>query len=362
MPRSICFVGHLMLPVLTGSDDAVIGGAEVQSYHLAEEMQRRAWEVSFLVCAMHEAQHGVLQTRLGPARVLYPRRLRKSPADKLHEKRRTFGAVRRTDSDLIFQRAVWDADVCALAARLSKRPFVYSVASDRDAVGLPRCSRRRAVLRLAAAVIAQSDTQRDWLQRYGCEARVIPTGFPVPEWREQTRDEILWVGTLRALKRPEIVLDLAEALPEQRFVLCGGPGEDPELAARIERRARRIVNLRFEGFVPYARIHEHFARARVLVNTSRYEGFPNTFVLAWLHGAVVASLGVDPDGLLADRGLGLVGRDPVELLNALRRVLEDDATRRAIAARARRRAELHHDIRRVGEAYEEVFESTLGRR
>lgn len=362
MPRSICFVGHLMLPLLRGTDEPVVGGAEVQMFHLAQELVHRGWDASFLVCGLAATDRGRIDTPLGPAQVLYPRRSQKTAAQKWLEKRALYAAVRATGADLVFQRAVWDADVAALAARVRRVPYVYSLASDRDAVQLPSWSRRRNVIRWATQVVAQSALQQDCLRRYGRQATRIASGFPVPPVATAAAAEVLWVGTLRALKRPELFLDLAAAFPAHPFVLCGGPGEDPQLARSIEARAATLPNVRFEGFVPYARMAAHYARARVLVNTSTYEGFPNTFVLAWLHGAMVVSLGVDPDGWLARGGLGAVARDPQELRTLVGRALADPAWAATTAARARTHAVQEHDIRHVAIAFESVFEAAKRRR
>jgi glycosyltransferase involved in cell wall biosynthesis len=360
MARSVCFVGHLMLPLLTGSDEPVVGGAEVQSFHLAAELQRRGWQTSFLVCSLDGTAAGtVLATPYGPAQILYPRHASKTPAIKLQEKRALFAAIRASDASLVFQRAVWDADVAAIAARRNRIPYVYSLASDRDALRLPFLSRRRNVLRWATAVAAQSAAQRESVRRYGRDATIIPTGFPVPTWQESGRNTVLWVGTLRALKRPGLFLDLAAEHPDWRFVLCGGPGEDPRVAEQIAARAAHLPNVDAAGFVPYARMPEYFARARVIINTSEYEGFPNTFVLAWLYGAVVLALGVDPDGWLSRGGLGAVARDAPELSALLRRALTDDEWTRATMQRARRHAERVHDIGPVTTAFEALFETAL---
>lgn len=357
MPGSICFVGHLMLPLLRGTHEPFVGGAEVQMFHLAQELVRRGWQASFLVCGTGPADAGRVETALGPAHVLFPRRIAKTAGQKIQEKRALYAAVRSSRAGLVLQRAVWDADVAALAARTRRVPYVYSLASDRDVVALPRWSRRRNVIRWASQVVAQSSLQQEWLRRYGRDAPRIASGFPVPPAPGGARDEVLWVGTLRALKRPEIFLDLAAAFPAHPFVLCGGPGEDAQLARDVEARAATLPNVRFEGFVPYASMAAHYARARVLVNTSTYEGFPNTFVLAWLHGAMVASLGVDPDGRLSRSGWGAVARDPGELRALVGRALSDPAWAAGLGARARAHAEQEHDIRNTATAFETVFET-----
>jgi glycosyltransferase involved in cell wall biosynthesis len=59
-----------------------------------------------------------------------------------------------------------------------------------------------------------------------------------------------------------------------------------------------------------------FGQARVLLNTSEAEGFPNAYLQAWRSGTPVVSP-VDPDGLILSQGLGRVAERPENLARAV---------------------------------------------
>jgi glycosyltransferase involved in cell wall biosynthesis len=66
--------------------------------------------------------------------------------------------------------------------------------------------------------------------------------------------------------------------------MIGGPGANRALYEAIAERAARLPNVQFKGFLPLHETERWFDRARVLVNTSDYEGMPNTFLQAWARG------------------------------------------------------------------------------
>ena len=79
----------------------------------------------------------------------------------------------------------------------------------------------------ARTVIAsQTEFQAQMLrENHGLESTVVNMMVELP--RRSAEDEkdidVLWVSNLRALKRPELALELARQLPEVRFTLAGGP-------------------------------------------------------------------------------------------------------------------------------------------
>jgi glycosyltransferase involved in cell wall biosynthesis len=124
------------------------------------------------------------------------------------------------------------------------------------------------------------------------EALVIPSCYvPPPHARRATleHDRVLWVGTVHDYKRPHWFLDVAERLPQRRFVMIGGPsvgGErlKPGYFEAVRSRAARLPNVEFTGFLPLEEVERWFDRARLLVLTSVYEGMPNVFLQAWARG------------------------------------------------------------------------------
>ena len=65
-----------------------------------------------------------------------------------------------------------------------------------------------------------------------------------------------------------------------------------------------VSQLRYLGQKNNNEINTIFGYSHILVNTSQYEGFSNTFIQAWMRGVPVVSLNTDPDGLIESKRLG----------------------------------------------------------
>jgi glycosyltransferase involved in cell wall biosynthesis len=127
-------------------------------------------------------------------------------------------------------------------------------------------------------------------------------------------------------KRPEWFLDIAEACPSVHFDLIG-PGFSAaeyghSFSLDVLKRAESITNLTVHGTLNRDEIFNLYQRADLLCCTSKYEGFPNTFLEAWSQGVPVVS-SFDPDGLIVKRRLGAYATNPGDLASAIQKFLED---------------------------------------
>ena len=108
----------------------------------------------------------------------------------------------------------------------------------------------------------------------------------------------------------------------------------------------------FRGWLPFARVREAMERATILVHPSDGlgDGLPNVIREAMALGTPVVASNVAgiPDALQDGCGLMVPPKDPGALALAIALLLHDPAERRAMAQRARRRAEEKYDLWRNG--------------
>jgi hypothetical protein len=335
-------------PVLANRRDSrELGGAQVQQVMIARALVRAGIRVTFICMDYGQPEEEVIdgirvirtfnqEAGIRGLRFFHPRLTGLA------------SAMARADADVYYQRCSgMTTGIMTAWCRMNNKASIYAGASDLDfQPGPPNVHNKRdrwlfrRGLRDASAVVIQNPRQRELLQaNYGREGVLIPSCYATPSAAANGQDsaeprEVLWIGMIRPVKRPDRFLALAKALPDVRFRMIGGAmGDSPEILAyyaQIEAEAAKLPNLTFMGFVPFEQADSYFDSAHVVVNTSEHEGFPNTFLQAWSRKVPSVALfdtGSRVDGVAP---YGLV-QDEAALQQLVRQLVDDPAAHQRLA-------------------------------
>ncbi len=356
MTARLCFVGLENLPVLAPEfEQHGIGGEQLQQTLLAKAFVGRGFAVSMVVgdygqedgaswsgirtYKAYSAHEGIPVVRF-----VHPRWTK------------LCAALRRADADVYYVSCAGAqvGQVAMWAARNGRR-MIFRVASDAD------CDPDRLLisfwrdrklyeygLRRAAVILAQSDRQQEFLHsNYGVDSAVASLLVDASEsiLPLAGRDiSLLWVSNIQQLKRPEMFLETAQRLPDCTASMIGGPlPKTHDLYRRVRESAACVGNLTFHGPLPYRATNQLFDRARVFINTSEIEGFPNTFLQAWTRGVPVVSF-FDPDDVIQREGLGHAVASREEMAHAAHHLATDSEAWLEASTRCRA-----YMVRRYGE-------------
>ncbi|MFC6518700.1 glycosyltransferase family 4 protein [Undibacterium arcticum] len=215
-------------------------------------------------------------------------------------------------------------------------------------------------LRRADAILVQSIWQQDAMRtNYSLHSRVAEMLVDTPE-RAVARDiDVLWVSNLRQLKRPELYLALVKKFPQLKFHMVGGPQPGfGELFNQIRREAADLPNCTFHGLVPYHEMDNKYAAARVFVNTSDTEGFPNSYLQAWIRGTPVVTF-FDPDAVIRRENLGRAVSSLDEMASAVTEFVANDNVWSAASERCKAYMARFYGEDRILSPYLEMFKRIL---
>lgn len=365
----VCIISHFAYGAMTGGASGHVGGVERQTTMLAKWLARRDHEVTLLTWDEGQASEleidGVLVMKICPRgaglpglRFVYPRWTS------------LLRAMRRANADVYYQNCGdYVTGQVALWCRLRRRPFVYAVASEPDCdPRLPKLPslRERLLYRFglthANRVIVQTRRQQHMLREsFRLGAHVIPMPCPGPTDVDyavtppEGAPRVVWIGRFSHVKRLEVMLDVAAAAPEIRFEVAGTPEAKDDYSRALFDRVALLPNVTLRGAIGRHQMSDFYRGAVALLCTSEYEGFPNTFLEAWSIGVPVVST-VEPDVLLSEGRLGLVGRSPQDLAAALRRLAADRTLWAETSARCRAYYRDHHTVERSMPQFERMLQ------
>ena len=207
----------------------------------------------------------------------------------------------------------------------------------------------QTVLRCDFLFANSRSVQRSLMAEYRLGSEIIPTGVdtkffsPIPRASANARPRVLFVGSLRPFKGPQLALDAAAHFPGVDFVIVGDGISGPELCARANRE--HLTNVKFTGLLSPEGVRQEYHAADLLFFPSIWEGSPKVILEAAACGLpVLASSKYEPETVIHGQ-TGLLVSQPAEFFQHLKVLLGNP--------------ELRHTMGRAGRLHAERFDWDL---
>ncbi len=371
-PVKICLISPWCYQLLRnrGEGKFPFGGSEVQQVELGKALLKKTnYTVSFMVGGFYRGQPDRECITLEGREVWIYKTIacfnRIWGVDSVLDIWRLYRAMKAINANVYLLRGGGSlaGTVAFLARKVFGKKFIYSSAHDRDSNGeffknhsfLINYAFKYGLKNANALICQHRDQQKAFQRNLGLKAHVMNTMYamgsnpPTPK----LRDYVLWVSRLNSWKRPEVFVALAKHFPTRKFLMITNSE-----AQTFSKKIGTHPTLKILEKVPLEKMDAYFEKAKLFVNTSRTEGFPNTFVQAAKNGTPILSLTVNPEGMLEKNAMGRCAYDDFDrLVEDLAETLKDKNLWRKMSENAYNYARKHHDRDRIVADYVKIFES-----
>jgi glycosyltransferase involved in cell wall biosynthesis len=351
MKKKITFMSIHAYPLFNKKYGGVFGGAEVQLYQLSKAINASGnFSVSFIVADVGQEKREIYDgIEVVRSYALGSRKIYK----KIFKQLKFFFTLIGIGPDVLIQRAAGiETGLLAFYCKIFRKKFIYMAAHEIDCSG--EYEKNNGIqgksyaygIRKASLIIVQNGEQQKLLkENYDLDSVVLKSSYEIPEQVNKDKRGFLWVARLDSWKQPEIYLDLARAFPAEEFTMVAPMANDVEYGNKIQKEALEIPNLKFVERVPFEQIGEYFQKAKVFIGTSKYEGFPNTYVQAVMCGTPIVSLSVNPDDFINKYECGYVAvNDQDEIKRQIKKLIDDKDDWNIKSSNAYQYAKDNHDI------------------
>jgi glycosyltransferase involved in cell wall biosynthesis len=143
---------------------------------------------------------------------------------------------------------------------------------------------------------------------------------------------IAWIANFRYQKNLFLLFKIARHIPGINFKVAGAPvlPLDKETEENLD-RLKNLPNVELMGVLRRNEILPFLSKANFILNTSRYEGFSNTFLEAMMTGTpILTTQNVNPDGIIDSKELGYIFKNETELGEILKFIANSDYSRKSL--------------------------------
>jgi glycosyltransferase involved in cell wall biosynthesis len=211
-------------------------------------------------------------------------------------------------------------------------------------------------------VITATQAQKEAVDTFR-EKKTVQIPKPVtrmPRVRDAHKDAILWVASCKTVKQPWLFCELASNFPHESFIMIMPPS-DGTLMTSICQRVGLMQNLELIAEqVSYDNLAQYFASAKLFVNTSLTESWPNTFLEAGYAGVPLLSYLVNSDGTIDRHAIGICAEGSMHaMIEALATLLEDTTLLAEYGENHRKLVDEYHTVDKVMEQWRAILSKVI---
>jgi glycosyltransferase involved in cell wall biosynthesis len=328
-----------------------IGGAEVQADLLAQELVKNRWKVYYVTFnGIHSGSYNNYELIIvAQTKNKFYKTLKGINADIYYQKGRkelthwTFEFCKENNKRFIFAASM---NIDCLKHKFHNRHRGTPKQVIRNMLYLRKNKKHddislQAMLN-ADVVLSQTEHQKKlFKQNIGLNSIVFPNLHPLPSKQEtffNANPVVLWLANLKEWKQPEVYLRLVRGLANENCIFKMAGKIYSEKYKKLIQKTKKInPNFEYLGTISFEESNKLIGESDFFVNTSKgQEGFPNTFIQAWLRGVPTVSLQFDPDDMITKYQLGFVANNNYEeLKKGVKELILDEELRLKLSENAK---------------------------
>ena len=365
---TVCFFSPASHSFFSPNSNVAHGGAELQMYLWAKSLANYPeFEVLFLIENHNQKKISPVENikLIGTIRL----KQQENIITKLFKSIKLFFQLITINQDIIIStNANALTSIIALYSKIFKKKFIYRTSSlidvNKNYIDKNGVSGKLYKFGLlnASKVITQNAEHRILLKKnHNINAFVLKNSFEIIPKNLPEKKHILWVSRFAEMKNPYLFLDLAKQISEQKFVMiCPYTVSVKKNWEDLKKQTENISNLKFIEKVPFNKIQKYFNEAILFVNTSDFEGFPNTFLQAAQAKTPIVSLNVNPDNFLNEYNCGVFCKNNFNLLiQETKNLLKKTDEQIQKGENAYLYLKENHDINKIGKQLKEIISKLL---
>ena len=372
--RHVGFIAPNVYPLFDPSVNGIFGGGEVDLYSISTFLAASPnTKVTFYVGDYGQKDIEVFEN-VTCVKIKHFGRLDKNFKEKIAYHLALIKMLRTSDVDVMFTEMASEL-VGYIAFFFLKRKgkrFIHRLASNKDTgIYLPekygsKWKYKSYIygIKRASEVIVQTKDQEDELYRYlSLHSSIIGNGQWILDNDLRVKEEsVLWVSRCHPVKQGNLYYELAKSNPDVKFIMIMPVYKNTLDKSFVDEtvvwldKAKKLSNFTYIERVPFGEIQTYYDRAKVFVNTSSVEGFPNAFVQACMGATPILSLNVDPDEFISNHSLGRSFNGNLEeMSNYIKEVFSDSQAKQieyeSMSKNAKQYVLDHNNIEVVGQKY-----------